>query len=74
MDMKMGADQEMEEHEIECWADALIKAEEIKADKDKMSKVAPILAKRKAALNNIPIMSMKDLKAKANSMPDEEGE
>lgn len=73
--MKMvGEDPEMEEHEIECWADALIKAEEIKADKDKMAKVAPVLAKRKAALDSIPIMSMKDLKAKANSMPDEGAE
>lgn len=50
--------------EIECAVDTLIKAEEIKKDKEKMEYVAPLLKAKLEGLSSA-ISSLKDLKVAA---------
>lgn len=56
--------------EIESWARTLQEAEEIKADAEKMKKVAPILKKKLAGMK----MTLEMIKQKAADMPMEEDE
>jgi ribosomal protein L17 len=69
-----------DKYEIENCADTIIRAEEIKADKDKMKYVKPILEKKIAGAKRA-IASIADLKAardemvvKKNEMESEEEE
>jgi hypothetical protein len=57
--------------EIENCVDTLVKSEEIKADKEKMAYIKPILEKRLAGTQRI-ITSIKDIKAKIAEMPAED--
>jgi regulator of sigma D len=60
----------MEGYEIESCIDTLIKAEEIKADKNKMKQIWPMIEKRKKA-----ILSFDDLlDAKADVDAEDEGD
>ena len=60
-----------EAYEIECWADHIIKAEEIKADPEKMKYVKPVLEKRMMGMKKA-ISSIADLKAVAQEKGTEE--
>jgi hypothetical protein len=69
MDMEMEKENEgPDKHEIQCWVDCLLKAEEIKADPEKMALIAPEIAAKKALLEKIPVKSMADLKARKNAI------
>ena len=57
--------------EIDTCVDTLIKAEEIKADPEKMVYVKPLLEKKMAGITKT-IKSIKDIRAKAASMESEE--
>lgn len=48
--------------EVEGWADTIIRAEEIKADKEKMAAVKPILEKKIAGVKKA-VESIADIKA-----------
>jgi len=50
--------------EIESWCRTLVEAEEIKADKDKMALVKPMMAKKAKAFSKIS--SLDDLREVAN--------
>jgi len=55
MDMEMDNEKEdqMDEQEhLKCMADTLLKAEEIKQDKELMGKLKPLLEKKQAALKS----------------------
>lgn len=63
-------DKEPEEYEICNWYDTLVRAEEIKADKEKMAYVAKHAAKQKAAVAKViaampkgSVTEVKDLKS-----------
>jgi hypothetical protein len=62
---------EYDEYEIKECAECLLKAEEIKADPEKMAKVQEYLANKKKSIDTAlgtKITSMKQLKEKANKM------
>jgi hypothetical protein len=63
---KKGPDQ----YEIEHWASKVIDAHEIMNDPKKMKLVEKEIAKKKKALDNVPVKTMADLKRRANSMPE----
>lgn len=57
-----------DEYEIKECARTLVKAEEIKADKDKMKYVAMCLKEKKKALDRVPINNLDDLKKRAKDV------
>lgn len=64
-----------DKYEVECWANDVLKAQEIMQDPEKMKMVSEILKKKKAALDAIPVKSMGELKARkkaVDEMPDED--
>lgn len=65
-------DKKYDEYEIKECAQTILKAEEIKADPEKMKLVTEFLNKQKSAIDSVvggkKITNMKDLKAKANKM------
>lgn len=61
-----------DEYEIKCWADKIIEAEEIKSDPEKMKLVAPILQKKKAAVEKISGLDALKAKIKDKENPAEE--
>lgn len=75
MEIKIGKekkDKGMDEWEIRECADTLIKAESIKADSKKMKEVSKELAKRKKAIEAVPVKDLDELKERANSKESEE--
>lgn len=63
-------DKKYDEYEIKECAQTILKAEEIKADPEKMKLVSEFLNKQKSAIDSVvggkKITSMKQLKEKAN--------
>ena len=68
----MDDSKEHEDYELQCDCDTIIKAHEIMADPERMAKIAPLLAKKKEVLSQIPVKSMKDLKARKDMIDKEE--